>query len=57
MVSRTEEMFKFNELVISDAFLFCFIPSSLMVLIAAVLGYACVKLLRAAIAVKKEKQR
>lgn len=49
MASRTEEIFKSNERIISEAFSFCFIPRSLIDLIAAVLGHACVKLLHAAI--------
>ena len=51
MTSRTEEIFKSNEPIISEAFLFCFIPSSLIDLIAAVLGHTCVKLLHAAITI------
>lgn len=49
MASRTEEIFKSNERIISEAFSFCFIPRSLIDVIAAVLGHACVKLLQAAI--------
>lgn len=49
MASRTGEIFKSNECIISEAFSFCFIPRSLIDLIAAVLGHACVKLLHAAI--------
>lgn len=38
-------------------FLFCIIPSILIDLIAAVLGHACVKLLHAAITIKKRKTK
>lgn len=55
MISRTEEIFKSNETIISKTFLFCFIPSSLMYLIAAVLGHACVKLLHEAMTIKNRK--
>lgn len=56
MASRTEEIFKSNEHIISEAFSFCFIPKSLIGVIAAVLGRACVKLLQAAITLKKKKK-
>lgn len=57
MASRTEEIFKSNERIISEAFSFCFIPRSLIDLIAAVLGHACVKLLHAATTLKKKKSK
>lgn len=57
MASRTEEIFKSNERIISEAFSFCFIPRSLIDLIAAVLRHACVKLLHAAITFKKKKKK
>lgn len=57
MASRTEEIFKSNERIISEAFSFCLIPRSLIDLIAAVLGHACVKLLHAATTLKKKNQK
>lgn len=48
---------KSNEFIISKDFVFCLIPSSLIDLFPAVLGHACMKLLHAAITIKKKKRK